>query len=200
MTTPVTARDRAKAERSDALLHAAARLFAERGYTGVSLEDIGAAVGVSGPAVYRHFAGKQALLGAVLVKVSQDLVRGGKDVLAQGGTPDDLMRELIRFHVDFALGNAEVIQVQDRDVAHLADDDRAEVRRLQRAYIGLWMDSLAATTSAAHVERDELRLRVQACFGLINSTPHSTRSAARRHSATATVLIAMADAALRAAS
>ena len=32
----------------------------------------------------------------------------------------------------------------------------------------------------------------------INSTPHSTRTAARRHSATATVLIAMADAALRA--
>ncbi|MBS0024952.1 TetR/AcrR family transcriptional regulator [Microbacterium paraoxydans] len=197
MTSPLTARDRAKAERSDALLHAAARLFADRGYTGVSLEEIGAAVGVSGPAVYRHFAGKQALLGAVLVKVSHDLVDGGERVAATTTDVDERMRALIRFHVDFALGNAEVIQVQDRDVAHLADADRAEVRRLQRAYIELWMDALAAIDHRDAIARDELRLRVQACFGLINSTPHSTRAATRRHSATATVLVAMAEAALR---
>ncbi|WP_136054961.1 TetR/AcrR family transcriptional regulator [Microbacterium sp. K24] len=205
MTSPVTARDRAKAERSDAILHAAARLFAERGYTGVSLEDIGAAVGVSGPAVYRHFAGKQALLGAVLVKVSQDLIHGGRQVSDGATTPDARMQALIRFHVDFALGNAEVIQVQDRDVAHLSETDRAEVRRLQRAYIELWMDTLeplhpisGAAAETPKADRDELRLRVQACFGLINSTPHSTRAAARRHAATASVLVAMADAALRA--
>lgn len=200
MTSPVTARDRAKAERSDAILHAAARLFAARGYSGVSLEDIGAAVGVSGPAVYRHFAGKQALLGAVLVKVSQDLIRGGQRVAADAPTPDERMHALIGFHVEFALGNAEVIQVQDRDVAFLSDADRAEVRRLQRAYIELWMEALSPLHASSNLDADpdELRLRVQACFGLINSTPHSTRAAARRHSATATVLIAMADAALRA--
>ncbi|KJL27996.1 TetR/AcrR family transcriptional regulator [Microbacterium oxydans] len=195
MTTPVTARDRAKAERSDAILHEAARLFAERGYTGVSLEDIGAAVGVSGPAVYRHFAGKQALLGSVLVKVSDDLITGGTSVAESADSDDERMRALISFHVEFALGNAEVIQVQDRDVAHLSESDRAAVRRLQRAYIELWIDALSPLIDAT---KDELRLRVQACFGLINSTPHSTRSAARRHSATATVLVAMADAALRA--
>ncbi|WP_149085276.1 MULTISPECIES: TetR/AcrR family transcriptional regulator [Microbacterium] len=200
MTSPSTARDRAKAERSDALLHAAARLFAARGYSGVSLEDIGAAVGVSGPAVYRHFAGKQALLGAVLVKVSQDLVAGGRRVSDEQTTPDERMRGLIRFHVEFALGNAEVIQVQDRDLAFLDEADRAEVRRLQRAYIELWMDALGALETAKPLDRDELRLRVQACFGLINSTPHSTRAATRGHSATATVLVAMAEAALRAAS
>ncbi|AZS40600.1 Transcriptional repressor Mce3R [Microbacterium oxydans] len=202
MTSPVTARDRAKAERSDAILHAAARLFAARGYSGVSLEDIGAAVGVSGPAVYRHFAGKQALLGAVLVKVSQDLIHGGRRVADEAPTPDARMHALIEFHVDFALGNAEVIQVQDRDVAFLSDADRAEVRRLQRAYIELWMAALAPLHrgGTGGADPDELRLRVQSCFGLINSTPHSTRAAARRHSATATVLIAMADAAVRATS
>ena len=68
MTSGVTERDRAKADRQAAILHEAARLFAERGFSGVSLEDLGAAVGVSGPAVYRHFANKQALLGAILVR------------------------------------------------------------------------------------------------------------------------------------
>lgn len=197
MTTPVTARDRAKAERTDAILRAAARLFAERGYNGVSLEDIGAAVGVSGPAVYRHYAGKQALLGSVLVKVSDDLVTGGTAVAQAAADDEERMRALVRFHVEFALGNADVIQVQDQDVAHLADADRSAVRRLQRAYIELWIGALAPLLEASP---EELRLRVQACFGLINSTPHSTRSAARGHAATATVLVAMADAALRAVS
>lgn len=195
MTTPTTARDRAKAARSDAILHEAAQLFAARGYNGVSLEDIGAAVGVSGPAVYRHFAGKQALLGAVLVKVSNDLVDGGTRVAAAPAEPEERMRSLIRFHVEFALGNAEVIQVQDQDVAHLSDEDRAAVRRLQRTYIEVWIEALAPLVPATP---EELRLRVQACFGLINSTPHSTRASTRAHTATAAVLSAMADAALRA--
>jgi AcrR family transcriptional regulator len=168
-------------------------LFAARGYSGVSLEDIGAAVGVSGPAVYRHFSGKQALLGAVLVKVSEDLVSGGSRVAAASQTADERMRALVGFHVGFALGNADVIRVQDRDLAHLAEEDRAEVRRLQREYIDLWISALSPIHGAP---ADELRLRVQACFGLINSTPHSTRSATRSKTSTAAILSAMAHAAL----
>jgi len=193
MTSPLTARDRAKAERADALRQEAAQLFAERGYSGVSLEDIGAAVGVSGPAVYRHFSGKQALLGAVLVKVSEDLVLGGSAVADDALQADERMHALIAFHVEFALGNAEVIRVHDRDLAHLSDEDRAAVRRLQREYISLWISALSPLCDA---EPEEVRLRVQACFGLINSTPHSTRSASRSTRATAAILAGMAYAAL----
>lgn len=195
MTSPMTPRERAKAERTDALLHEAARLFATRGYSGVSLEEIGSAVGVSGPAVYRHFAGKQALLGAILVKVSRDLVAGGEKVAAASSDPVERMRELITFHVRFALGNADVIRVQDRDLTHLADDDRAEVRALQRSYIDRWMDSLEALFTCS---ADERRLRVQACFGLINSTPHSTSGPSRSERSTHAVLVEMAYAALTA--
>jgi len=195
MTTPLTARDRAKAERTDAILIAAAELFAARGYSGVSLEDIGAAVGVSGPAVYRHFAGKQSLLGALLIGVSDDLVAGGAAVVRGQADERGRMALLVDFHVDFALRNADVIRVQDRDLSHLSDDSRADVRRLQRAYIELWIDALSALVRA---DREELRLRVQACFGLLNSTPHSTSTALRTRAATARVLAAMAMAALTA--
>jgi len=195
MTTPGTARDRAKAERTDAILVAAAELFAQRGYSGVSLEEIGAAVGVSGPAVYRHFAGKQALLGALLIGVSERLVAGGLDVSSTATSADQRMQDLVAFHVDFALGNADVIRVQDRDLAYLSPEGRADVRRLQRAYIDLWIDALAALVDQ---ERDALRLRVQACFGLLNSTPHSTTTALRARVDTAALLGAMALAALRA--
>ncbi|UNK69332.1 TetR/AcrR family transcriptional regulator [Microbacterium sp. H1-D42] len=193
MTTPVTARDRAKAQRTDAILSASARLFAARGYSGASLEDIGAAVGISGPAVYRHFAGKQALLAALLVGVSERLVAGGDAVSAAAGSPLERMRALVDFHVDFALGNADVIRVQDRDIAHLSPESRADVRQLQRTYIELWIDGLSGIVNA---NRDELRLRVQACFGLLNSTPHSTSTALRSRTGTAPLLAGMALSAL----
>jgi len=175
MTSGLTERDRAKADRQAAILREAARLFAERGFSGVSLEDLGGAVGVSGPAVYRHFANKQALLGAILLQVSEKLLHGGRDVLARESDPNVRLAALVAFHVDFALHDADVIRVQDRDLASLRDDDRNRVRRLQREYVELWIEVLAQL----HPERAEsdLRIRAHACFGLMNSTPHSLRAA-----------------------
>jgi len=173
MTTRATHRDRAKADRHAALLHEAARLFAERGFAGVSLEELGAAVGVTGPAVYRHFANKQALLGAILVGVSEQLLAGGREVIEAETTAETRLDGLVRFHVDFALSDADVIRVQDRDLESLSDPDRHTVRRLQREYVELWIGVLGDL----HPDRTpgDLRVRAHACFGLINSTPHSVR-------------------------
>ncbi|MFT4229748.1 MAG: helix-turn-helix domain-containing protein, partial [Microbacterium sp.] len=87
MATGLTERDRAKANRQASLLREAARLFAEHGFNGVSLEDLGAAVGVSGPAIYRHFANKQAVLGAILTGVSRRLHDGGLGVVGEVCSP-----------------------------------------------------------------------------------------------------------------
>jgi AcrR family transcriptional regulator len=174
MSEAPTLRSRAKANRREALLAAAARLFAERGYNGVSLEELGAAAGVSGPAVYRHFEGKQALLGALLVGVSEHLSSGGQAVVA--AAPDDAaaLRALVQFHVDFALSNPDVIRVQGQDLGNLADDDRHAVRALQRTYVELWVEVLARLHP--NVDTASLRIRAHAAFGLINSTPHSART------------------------
>jgi AcrR family transcriptional regulator len=178
MTSGTTERDRAKADRQAAILQEAARLFAERGFSGVSLEDLGGAVGISGPALYRHFANKQALLGAILIGVSERLLAGGRDVIAQGGPAEDRLRAIIDFHVDFAIRDADVIRVQDRDLASLSDEDRHDVRRLQREYVEVWIAILAEL----HPDRsgDDLRVRAHSCFGLINSTPHSVRALRER--------------------
>ena len=65
------------------------------------------------------------------------------------------------------------VRVQDRDLASLRDEDRHTVRRLQREYVELWIGILAGVHSG-HGESD-LRVRAHACFGLINSTPYSSR-------------------------
>ncbi|WP_306919696.1 MULTISPECIES: TetR/AcrR family transcriptional regulator [unclassified Arthrobacter] len=175
---PPTQRGQAKENRRQALLSAAAALFAADGFNRVSLEDLGSAAGVSGPAVYRHFAGKQAVLGALLLSVSQELLDGGRRVVADSDGAAAALSGLVEFHVDFALSNPDVIRVQDQDFSNLAPDDQAEVRTLQRNYVELWVEVLAGL----HVDTEaaELRMRAQASFGLINSTPHSVRSHGRR--------------------
>ena len=190
MTEP-TLRSLAKADRRQALLDAAAGQFAQRGFTRVSLEDLGAAVGVSGPAVYRHFDGKQAVLGALLVGVSEGLWAGGQTVVERAADDTSALTALVRFHVRFAMTNADVIRVQDRDLDSLTEEDRHSVRALQRSYVELWVDVLRRLRPDE--ERAALRTRAHATFGLINSTPHSgsTRE-------TPAILERMALAALRA--
>ena len=47
--------------RRQQILDTAAELFAARGFHWVSVADLGAAVGISGPGLYKHFAGKDEL-------------------------------------------------------------------------------------------------------------------------------------------
>ncbi|MBC7441672.1 MAG: TetR/AcrR family transcriptional regulator, partial [Ramlibacter sp.] len=142
MPAPPTPRSKAKADRRAALLMAAAQLFAERGFERVSLEELGAAVGVSGPAVYRHFPSKQAVLGSLLTGVSDGLLAGGQAVLDRGAAPTELLRELVAFHVTFALEQPDVIRVQDRELESLDETDRHAVRALQRRYVEIWVGVL----------------------------------------------------------
>jgi AcrR family transcriptional regulator len=147
----------------------------------VSLEDLGSAAGVSGPAVYRHFPGKQAVLADLLVTFSQELLEGGREVVTRNPDPALALRRLVEFQVDFALGKPDVIRVQDRDFSNLSEQDQAAVRALQLGYVEVWVDVLAKL----HPDTDvgELRMRAHATFGLINSTPHSVRSHGRKMAA-----------------
>ncbi|GLJ95779.1 TetR/AcrR family transcriptional regulator [Microbacterium dextranolyticum] len=190
-----TERGRAKSERYDALRREAARLFAEHGFDGVSLEDIGAAVGISGPGVYRHFTSKRALLGAIMLHASEDLLDSGREVLEADADAVTHLRSLVDFHVDFAVRCADLIRVHDRDLSRLSDDDRHRVRLLQREYVDLWTSVL----TRLHPGRgdDEHRVRAHAGFGLINSTSHSM-SARRDASPDAAVRRILADMAVAA--
>ena len=174
----LTPRSRQKADRRAAILGAAATLFAERGYAGVTIEDLGAAVGVSGPAVYRHFPGKAAVLAAILQGASRALLDGAEHVLEQAPDEASALRSLIAHHVEFALGDADVILVQDRELEQLDLGARHEVRLLQRRYVELWVDVLSRLRPDR--AETELRFRAHAAFGLLNSTPHSARIPGRR--------------------
>ncbi len=161
----------AKQTRRDQILAAAAELFARHGFHGVGIDDIGAAVGISGPALYRHFRSKDAMLGEMLTSISERLLEGGQSRVAASNDPEHALRELIRWHVDFALDDPALITVQIRNLANLTDPDRRRVRALQRRYVEVWVETIRKTSP--EVEEPTARAAAHAVFGLINSTPHS---------------------------
>ena len=191
--TSTTQRSRAKSDRRSQLIAAAERLIAEHGFLGVRLEDIGAAAGVSGPAIYRHFPNKEALLVELLVGISTRLLAGAADVVADADAPDDALDGLVDFHLDFVFTEPDLIRIQDRDLAQLPAAAMRQVRRAQRQYVEIWVDVLRALHD--DLDEDDARLMAHAAFGLLNSTPHSVRPGTVRDSSRA-VLRAMTLAAL----
>ena len=182
---------RAGGRRED-ILDAAATLFAERGFHGVGVDDIGASVGISGPGLYRHFVSKDAMLAEMLVRISERLLAEGSARVADAEGPEQALAALIGWHIDFALSHPALIVVQDRDLANVAESDRRRVRRLQRRYVEVWVGVLRAIDP----DRDEggARAAAHAVFGLINSTPHSAHALPR--APMADLLARMASAAL----
>ena len=163
--------DGAPASRRQQILETAAELFAARGFHGVSVADLGAAVGISGPGLYKHFAGKDAVLAEMLVSISEELLSVGRQRVAEAPDPGAALDALVDWHVDFALRHRPLIVVQDRDWESLPESDRERVRALQREYVELWADRLRAVHR--DLEPDRARAMAHAAFGLINSTPHS---------------------------
>src|ERR1700709_1878335 len=96
-------------QRREQILATAAQLFAARGFHGVSVADIGAACGISGPALYKHFPSKDAVLAEMLVSISERLLDVGRQ--RSGAAPDAraALAALVEWHVDFALRDRPLI-------------------------------------------------------------------------------------------
>ena len=161
----------AEPTRREQILATAADLFAARGFHGVSVVDLGAACGISGPALYKHFASKDAVLAEMLVSISERLLEVGRARSDSADDARDAVRALVDWHVDFALNHRSLIVVQDRDWESLPADAREQVRALQRQYVDVWAHRLLEVH--ADLRLDQARAMAHAAFGLINSTPHS---------------------------
>ncbi|WP_435270296.1 SACE_7040 family transcriptional regulator [Streptomyces sp. 1222.5] len=163
--------------RREQILKEAARLFAERGFHGVGVDEIGAAVGISGPGLYRHFPGKDAMLAELLVGISGQLLTGAKRRLAEAdGATDapEVLDSLIEGHIDFALDDRPLITLHDRELDRLRDSDRKLVRQLQRQYVELWVEVVREVYPV--LTEPLARSAVHSVFGLLNSTPHLGRA------------------------
>lgn len=173
---PATARGR---RRREELLDAAEQLFLDQGFHGTSVDDLGAAAGISGPGLYRHFASKDALLMGVLDRIWAQL-RPAIDAAA-GQEPDDALTTLLDAHLDLAAGQPSALVLLVRELRHLDVDYRRLAARNHGRYVDAWVDALQRR--APRLSDADARSAVLAVHGLIDSValnPEARRSAQRR--------------------
>ncbi|TDW28829.1 TetR/AcrR family transcriptional regulator [Cryobacterium psychrophilum] len=164
ITQPKSARGH---NRRELILRSAAELMAERGYPAVSMTQIGAAAGIVGSGVYRHFESKSMLLSALLDRVVKNMLAGTRAVVASGLTGPDLLDEMIRAQTQIAIDNRSLVAVYLRDAGNLPVEGLRTLRRQQRQLVEEWI--FQGESVAPYAGEMQLRTVVHAVFALINS-------------------------------
>ncbi|HYB87913.1 MAG TPA: TetR/AcrR family transcriptional regulator [Streptosporangiaceae bacterium] len=153
-------------DRRDELLTAAARLFAERGYHSVGVDDVGTAVGIAGPSVYHHFTTKLDLIVAVMNRGADQLLDATAHTLAGARDDTEALDALLRAYTSFSLTHSHVMDVLIAEIPHLPEPHRTELRQIQRRYLGQWLHIL--TRLHPSPPPSHIRVQLQAALSVIN--------------------------------
>ncbi|WP_040589327.1 TetR family transcriptional regulator [Sciscionella marina] len=157
-------RDPARKQR---ILVAAADLLARNGYHSVGMADIGAAAGVTGAAIYRHFESKSAVLVALFDRVIDELLSKASEVVSADYSDQEALGLLVRDQVLFAIDERVLLQVYSREIHNLPEEDRRRLRRKQRLYLEEWVHIIAELRP--DLIDSEVRTMVHAAISTIQS-------------------------------
>ncbi|GAA1147509.1 TetR/AcrR family transcriptional regulator [Kitasatospora gansuensis] len=152
--------------RREELLAAAARLFHQRGFDNVSTDQLGAAVGIAGPSVYKHFDTKAELLAATLVRSRERLWHEISAALAGAATPAAALDSGLRAYLDFARRHVDYLGVTVSETERLTEPDRKAAIDARRDLLRTWVGLLRQVRP--EYDKAEARIRVHAMFSLVN--------------------------------
>jgi AcrR family transcriptional regulator len=149
------------------ILDAAAALFYEKGFHGVGVDQIGERIGISGPALYRHFSGKDEILATLLNETLDELITAAAAVYED---PQQDLERLIRHHVEFSIEHRHLINVYQREVRSLVDPWRRQYNRRMQQYASRWQEAIGRCWPDA--SEDHVAAATQAAIGLIHSVTY----------------------------
>ncbi|ORM27772.1 TetR/AcrR family transcriptional regulator [Williamsia sp. 1135] len=172
--TPIPPMPRAMAEpsgRRDEILDAAAALFQQRGFATVGVDEIGEAVGITGPSVYKHFPSKQAILIGISQRSANRLEASAIAAYSIASDPQSLLAVLVDSYVQVLTSTPDLsVSFNSRSV--LERFDNGDLITYQRRYVGRWVNLVeqietdlptpeAAVTvhAALTIANDAMRLR-----------------------------------------
>ena len=126
---------------------AAGRLFAERGYQGTSMRDLGRELGLLGSSLYAHVESKQDLLVEVVEEGSRLFRASAESAMAEGGSPSDRLARLIAGHVRVVLANPDVVRTFLNEARMLDEAHRRRVIAARDAYEAVFREVVGAGVS-----------------------------------------------------
>lgn len=151
--------------RREQMLTEAVRLFDERGFQSVGIDEIGEAVGTSGPNVYKHFANKDDILVAALIRAGERRDAAAAEALAVEGPPLAALERLLRSYIAFARANTHLIGLLSSEVGQLPEQYRRRTLNGQREYMLLWARLLESARPG--VDPAEARIGVMAVLNMV---------------------------------
>ncbi len=151
-------------ERDRAILETAAEAFYEKGFHGVGVDELGRRAGLSGPALYRHFSGKDEILATLLNEALDELISA--TVPVHDDPRSDLERAL-RHHIGFAIGHRHLVNIYQREVRSLVEPWKKPFDRRRGAYLDGWEGLFARRFP--DLDRGSVAATTQACLGMIFS-------------------------------
>lgn len=189
---------RRPSNRRDLILEAAIELFHRNGYPATGVDDIGKAVDVSGPAIYRHFSSKEEIL-LESIRLAADEVQSANEVaLASGAESDVLLEAFVRAYARVAIEHASLISVWNSEARHLTSARRSPMTKRLRAWRDEWVEVLL--TVRPEIRTDQAVVLVGGAIGLITTVATTNTPQPDGHNNTVLEdrTVAMAMATLRA--
>ena len=165
---------RKPAGRRERIMEASARLFDERGFYDVRIDDIAKASEMSVATLYQHVTGKSQVLRAILERGAEGLLYVTADALALATTPEQALDALIRTYVRQALGvHGRIMHILATDLLYLSEDEQSALRETQREYVAEWVETICAL--ASHLAPADARALAQAVIGVITDVSQTPR-------------------------
>jgi AcrR family transcriptional regulator len=153
---PTTRRPRS-AETRARLLRSALNLFRERGYHGAGTNEIGAAAGLTGPSIYRHFATKDDLLVAAVLEGARHLGRGVAQAV-EAPDPVQALEILCANFVESALMDPDLMYVYFYEARHMPPDAQASLDMSAQPYLAHYEQFLVAARPDLSEEEGHIRV------------------------------------------
>lgn len=113
---------------------AALELFARLGYAATTMADVGSAVGIRGPSLYKHVTSKQALLAQIMIETMHELLAAHRGAVATSEDPTERLRRAVEVHVRYHARHHLEAFVGNREIRSLVEPHLSEVRELRAEY------------------------------------------------------------------
>jgi len=163
--------------RRDEILDAAAVLFSRKGFAGTGVDDIGAAVGITGPSVYKHFPSKNAILLAIGQRSGNQLDAWAMVSYAASPDPAVRLRSLVDTYVHVITSSPDLIVALTSGYSLAGDPHAGELVASQRRYVARWIQLLTEYAPERSVE--STGLVVHAALAIVNDAERLPRSTPR---------------------
>ena len=161
-------REEILAYKRERILEEAVKLFYQRGFTGTTLDDIAAELGVTKPFIYTHFRSKTDLLAA-LCTPTIELSLGAVTGAAQGpGSPTERLYRAIVDFTQVVLSRQANIAIYFREEKNLSPDALAQINTLRKKFDRVLSQLLAEGVEAGEFDIKDVSLTALAIGGMIS--------------------------------